>query len=41
MDDGKLSRADFAYFVSIRSSFVSYHCEDNLVMEHYYPNRFS
>ncbi|KAJ8440281.1 hypothetical protein Cgig2_031595 [Carnegiea gigantea] len=41
MDDGKLSRADFAYFVSIHLSFVSYHCEDNLIMEHYCPDRFS
>jgi len=41
MDDGKLSKADFAYFVSIRSGFVAYHCEDNLVMKHYCPDRFS
>ncbi|KAJ8441760.1 hypothetical protein Cgig2_009189 [Carnegiea gigantea] len=40
LDDDKLSRAEFAYFVSIRSSFVFYHCEDNLVIEHYCPNRF-
>ena len=41
VDDGKLSRADFAYFVSVRSSFVAYRCEDSLVMEHYCPDRFS
>ena len=41
MDDGKLSRVDFAYFVSIRSGFIAYPCEDNLVVEHYCPNRFS
>ena len=41
MDDNKLSRADFAYFVSINSSFVSYRCEDNLVIEHYCLDRFS
>ena len=41
MNDGKLSRAGFTYFISIRSSFISYHCEDNLVMEHNCPNRFS
>ncbi|KAJ8438319.1 hypothetical protein Cgig2_013367 [Carnegiea gigantea] len=40
VDDGKLSRADFAYFVSIRSGFLSYHCEHNFVMEHYCPDRF-
>ncbi|KAJ8438101.1 hypothetical protein Cgig2_015358 [Carnegiea gigantea] len=38
VDDGKLSRVNFTYFISIHSSFVSYHCEDNLIMEHYYPN---
>jgi len=41
VDGGKLSRADFAYFVSIRSSFVSYRCEDGFVTEHYCPDRFS
>ncbi|KAJ8445794.1 LOW QUALITY PROTEIN: hypothetical protein Cgig2_027875 [Carnegiea gigantea] len=41
VDDGKLSRADFTYFVSVRSSFVAYRCEDNLIMEHYCPDRFS
>ncbi|KAJ8447538.1 hypothetical protein Cgig2_031151 [Carnegiea gigantea] len=41
VDDDKLSRADFIYFVSIRSSFVSYRCEDSFVMEHYYPDRFN
>jgi len=35
VDDSKLSRADFAYFVSICSGFVSYRCEDSFVMEHY------
>ena len=41
VDGNKLSRADFAYFVSIHSGFVSYRCEDNLVMEHYCPDLFS
>ena len=41
MDDDKVSRANFTYFVSIRLSFFSYRCEDNLIMEHYYPDRFS
>ena len=41
VDDGKLSRDDFAYCVSIRSSFISYRCEDSFVMEHYCPDRFS
>ncbi|KAJ8452599.1 hypothetical protein Cgig2_004935 [Carnegiea gigantea] len=41
VDDGKLSRADFAYFVGIRSDFVSYRCEDSLVTEHYCLDRFS
>ena len=41
VDDGKLSRADFDCFVSIRSSFVSYCCEDNFVMEHYCHDQFS
>jgi len=35
LNDGKPLRVDFAYFVSIRSSFASYYCEDNLVIEHY------
>ena len=34
-DDCKLSRTNFAYLVSIHLSFVSYHCEDNFVMEYY------
>ncbi|KAJ8420035.1 hypothetical protein Cgig2_011956 [Carnegiea gigantea] len=41
VDNGQLSRADFAYFASIRSSFVCCHCEDSFVMEHYCPHRFS
>ena len=41
VDDDKLSRADFAYFVNIHSGFVSYRCEDSFVMEHYYPDQFS
>ncbi|KAJ8431891.1 hypothetical protein Cgig2_009958 [Carnegiea gigantea] len=41
VDDGKLSRADFTYFVSIHSGFVTYRCEHSFVMEHYYPDRFS
>ncbi|KAJ8424463.1 hypothetical protein Cgig2_009780 [Carnegiea gigantea] len=41
MDDGKLSRADFAYFVSIRLSFISCRCEGNLVMEYYYADQFT
>ncbi|KAJ8432184.1 hypothetical protein Cgig2_008636 [Carnegiea gigantea] len=32
--------AHFLY-TCICSSFVSYHCKDNLVMEHYCPDRFS
>ncbi|KAJ8430730.1 hypothetical protein Cgig2_001303 [Carnegiea gigantea] len=40
LDDDKLSRANFAYFISIRPSFVSYHCEDSLIIEHYCPDRF-
>ncbi|KAJ8426509.1 hypothetical protein Cgig2_013192 [Carnegiea gigantea] len=41
VDNGQLSRADFAYFASIRSSYVCCRCEDSFVMEHYYPHRFS
>jgi len=40
VNDSKLSRVDFAYFVSIRSIFVSYRCEDDLAMEHCCPNQF-
>ncbi|KAJ8421521.1 hypothetical protein Cgig2_027783 [Carnegiea gigantea] len=39
IDDDKLLRTDFANFVSI--GFVSYHCEENLIMEYYYPGCFS
>ncbi|KAJ8435029.1 hypothetical protein Cgig2_027238 [Carnegiea gigantea] len=40
-NDDKASRSDFTYFVSIHSSFMSYHYEDNLVMKHYYSNQLS
>ena len=40
-DGDKPSRIDFPYFVSINSSFNSYHCEDNLVIEHYCFDHFS
>jgi len=40
-DKGKLSRIDFAYFVSICLSFISYKCEDNFVMEHCCLDQFS
>ena len=39
--DGQLSRADLAYIVSIRSSYVCCRCEDSFIMEHYCPHRFS
>ncbi|KAJ8432750.1 hypothetical protein Cgig2_011673 [Carnegiea gigantea] len=41
VDNGQLSRADFAYFASIRLSYVCCRCEDSFVMEHYCPHRFS
>ena len=41
MDDDMLLGANFAYFTSIHLSFISYHCEDSLVIEYYCPNRFS
>ncbi|KAJ8436100.1 hypothetical protein Cgig2_011922 [Carnegiea gigantea] len=41
VDNGQLSRADFAYFASIRSSYVCCRCEDSFVIEHYCPHRFS
>ncbi|KAJ8432645.1 LOW QUALITY PROTEIN: hypothetical protein Cgig2_011811 [Carnegiea gigantea] len=41
VDNGQLSRADFAYFASIRSSYVCCRCDDSFVMEHYCPHRFS
>jgi len=37
-NDEKLLRTDFAYFVGIRSSFISYRCKDNLIIERYCPN---
>ncbi|KAJ8426173.1 hypothetical protein Cgig2_021027 [Carnegiea gigantea] len=41
VDNGQLSWADFAYFASIRSSYVCCRCEDSFVIEHYCPHRFS
>ncbi|KAJ8442297.1 hypothetical protein Cgig2_011220 [Carnegiea gigantea] len=41
VDNGQLSRADFAYFASIRSSYVCCCCEDSFVIEHYCPHRSS
>ncbi|KAJ8429741.1 hypothetical protein Cgig2_023130 [Carnegiea gigantea] len=41
IDDDKHLRIDIAYFISIHLSFISYHCEDNLVIEHCYPNQFN
>ena len=41
VDNGQLSRADFAYFASIRSSYVCCRCEDSFIMEYYCPHRFS
>ncbi|KAJ8422461.1 hypothetical protein Cgig2_011973 [Carnegiea gigantea] len=40
VDKGQLW-ANFAYFASIRSSYVCCRCEDSFVMEHYFPHRFS
>ncbi|KAJ8435490.1 hypothetical protein Cgig2_033229 [Carnegiea gigantea] len=41
VDNGQLSRADFTYFASIRSSYVCCRCEDSFVIEHYCSHRFS
>ncbi|KAJ8434488.1 LOW QUALITY PROTEIN: hypothetical protein Cgig2_021444 [Carnegiea gigantea] len=35
------SYQELTLLISIRLSFVSYRCEDNLIMEHYYPDRLS
>jgi len=40
IDNSQLSRADFAYLASIRSSYVCCRCEDTFIMEHYYPHSF-
>ena len=40
-DNGQPSRADFAYFASIRSSYVYCRCKDTFIKEHYCPHRFS
>ncbi|KAJ8430546.1 hypothetical protein Cgig2_030213 [Carnegiea gigantea] len=39
INNGQLSWVDFAYFASIRSSYVYYRCEDSFVIEHYCPHR--
>jgi len=41
IDNGQLSRAVFAYFASIHSSYVYCRCEDSFIMEHYCPHRFN
>ncbi|KAJ8423648.1 hypothetical protein Cgig2_010635 [Carnegiea gigantea] len=41
IDNGQLSRADFAYFANIHLSYACCNCKDSFVMEHYCPHRFS
>jgi len=41
IDNGQLSRANFAYFASIRSSYVCCHCKASFIIKHYCPHRFN
>ncbi|OMP03101.1 hypothetical protein COLO4_10628 [Corchorus olitorius] len=40
VDDGTLDQRDFAYLVSVRSSYLAVRCNGNIIVEPYSPHRF-
>ncbi|OMO97076.1 hypothetical protein COLO4_14897 [Corchorus olitorius] len=40
VDDGTLDHRDFAYLVSVRSSYLAVRCNGNIIVEPYSPHRF-